>query len=242
MKWTERRWVRVTGGVLLAWLVAREFGIADFALARTASRHGSSTSAAWNRAGVRRNQISRDDPLYGMEGLQALSGAAPFRIDWMGSPEGEAATAQAAEREAARAAARTAERGAERREWAAKRHDPAYAAELAAALHAALVAKLAGEPRFADATITVDVVYATRRGFAWVPLWKEIGADVAANVEIVPRDPALPTLDVTSQHSEQQSIHGSASRRHARARCDAMVIERLAAGAAASARDRLAEK
>ncbi|MBL8840094.1 MAG: hypothetical protein JNL90_01030 [Planctomycetes bacterium] len=239
MRWIEGRWVRVTGGVLLAWLVAREFGIADFALARTAARHGSSTSAAWKRDGVRRNQILRDDPLDGMEGLQAMSGAIPFQIETPLGGSDESFAAAAADE---RATARTAERGAKRREWAAKRHDPAYAAELAAALQAALVAKLAGEPRLADATITVDVVYATRRGFAWVPLWKEVGADVAMNVAIVPRDPALPTLDVASQHSEWQSIHGSASRRHVRARCDAMVIERLAAGAAASARERLAEK
>lgn len=239
MKWAQRRWVRVTGGVLLAWLVAREFGIADFALARTAARHGSSTSAAWKRDGVRRNQIPRDDPLHGMEGLQQLSGAVPFRL---ATPAEALAAADTTPQAAERAVARTAERGAERRDWAAKRHDRAYAAELAAALQTAIAAKLAVESRLADATITVDVVYATRRGFAWVPLWKELGADVAVNLEIVPSDPALPTLDVASQHSEWQSIRGSSSRRHAIARCDAVVIERIASSAAASARDRLAER
>lgn len=237
MSWTQRRVVRVTAGVLVAWLAAREFGLVDFSLARTAARHGSSTSAAWKRDGVRRNQLLRDDPLDGMEGLHAMSGAAPFRIE-PEVPRQDESAVQAAERETAR----TAERGAARREWAAKRHDAAYAAELAAALRVALVGRLAGESRLADAAITVDVIYAARRGFAWVPLWKEIGADVAMNVEIVPRDPALPTLDVASQHSEWQTIHGSVSRRRALAGCDAMVIERLAAGAAASVRDRLAER
>jgi hypothetical protein len=230
MRWTQRRWARFTGGVLLAWLVAREFGIADFALARTAARHGASSSVTEKLDGRRRMKVDRDDPLAGMQGLRALNGAAAFMGGAGGSPDDPEAAAKAKERETQR-----------RRALAVETNDRDYAEALAAKLHRTLEMKLAADPRLAGAKLTVDVVYAARRGFAWVPLWKEVGADVAVDFEIVPSDPALPTLDAVALHSEWQSIHGSSSRRHALAGCDAMVIERIAAAAAASARDKLAK-
>ncbi len=173
MSWNWKHSWRIAVGVLIGWLVVREFGVLDFQLADVDLQWVSSANTKRRDEPGIRNRIDRAEPMRGMDPV--------FGLASHGSPD-----------------------------------DRDFARRLQASIESQLRSRFADDPRLGDASIEVEVVLAAQSGVAWLPLWKELSAEVAIEIAVAPVSPPGPVVDFISQARFRVTTRGSCTARRAR--------------------------